>query len=74
MTEEQMLCRIKQLENALLMAGLPSTERKCECCNEMYMPSHYESCRCPACCLSCYFDRNYRIWIKGNSCPSKRIA
>lgn len=64
--------RIEKLEQHLMFHGIPYEDRTCECCKNLYLPDHYDSCRCISCCNTCCYNREERKWIQGSGCPSKR--
>lgn len=72
MTIAELEARIKRLESALSSHQImPTDDKVCECCYELYVPSSWESCRCNSCCFDCHYDRATKKWIQGNCCPSK---
>ena len=62
--------RIEQLEDALRKHHLPISERICPCCDNAYLPDHYDSCRCEECTLSCCYKDGK--WEHGRWCPLNR--
>lgn len=67
--EKRLTARVRLLENQLVSLGFPCDERSCECCGKMYLPEHYESCRCNLCCLTCFRPRGAKDWVHGHACP-----
>lgn len=65
--------RIARLENELKKNNLPTEDKKCPCCGNIWLPSKFDEIKCRN-CHSCYIfgnDNNKDIkWIKGKYCPS----
>jgi hypothetical protein len=69
----QLEARIAELVELLQLNDLPTERTTCQCCGESYMPKHYTSVRCWACCQTCHTDGPYsRTWIHGPQCPLNR--
>jgi uncharacterized OB-fold protein len=64
----QMIERIKRLEDALQTHNLPLLDSKCPCCGKVYIPYENDSIRCSMCCISC--RKEGKNWVKGPHCPS----
>jgi uncharacterized OB-fold protein len=45
----QMIERIKRLEDALQTHNLPLLDSKCPCCSKVYIPYENDSIRCSMC-------------------------
>jgi hypothetical protein len=69
MTEEELKQRIKRLEDRLEEEGFPTSDRNCQCCGQLYMPQNYDSVRCDECCVTCYYNRDKKEWVRGRWCP-----
>jgi hypothetical protein len=59
---------VERLEAASVRADRPIADYTCECCGVAYVPGVYDSCRCPACCMSCRYSDG--AWVRGRSCPA----
>ena len=74
LNEESLLiaaeARIARLEKSLQYTRRPWQDRHCDCCNFLYVPLDFDSCRCSACCDGCYLPKGSREWIQGQNCSS----
>jgi hypothetical protein len=61
---------VERLEAASVRADRPIADYTCECCGVAYVPGVYDSCRCPACCMSCRYQVFASVWVRGRSCPA----